>query len=292
MKLLNRYDEVKEVCVTDSHIDVSQIKFIDKKTDQEMAGIAAKYFAGNKSVHLKRLAMDNAYLLYKITDIRHGNDRQIQGLMFQYDLLDQKICDVNFFSVNEDRMKCIKSLLQPDFHRNQYTESNVMAMIKDNLSYDKEMVKIFAELGKEFHLAEMDNNVYFKNSYLLLERARVANDFLYKFYIQIKGLDGVENCRYDKFKHNITFIKDGKEKKINIIGSIYPEMDGIYEASPEQMIVRIKEGNSWITSKFYGECEVELCKYSHSHDLSDLVSPKLKSNYERSLVDDIFEERE
>ncbi len=290
MKLLNRHDEVKEVCVTDSHIDVNRIRFIDKTTDQEMAGIAAKYFTGDRNVHLKRLSSDNAYLLYKTTDIRHGNDRQIQGLMFQYDLLDQKICDINFFSVNEDKLKNIKSVLQLDFRRSQYTEGNVAAMLKDTLSYDKELVKIFSELGKEYHLAEMDNDVYFKNSYLLLERARVANDFLYKFYLQVKGLDGVENCRYDKFKHNITFTKDGKEKKINIIGSVYPEMDGIYEASPEQMIDRIKEGKNWTTSKFYGGCEAELCRYSHSHDLFDMVNPKLRDNYERSLMDDIFEE--
>ena len=287
MKLLTVHDEIKNVMVTDSRYDENAIHFLDEKTDAIARDIAKNYLTDKNRAHLKRLKMDNAYLIYEDTDIKYGNDKQSQGVIVQFDLLEQRVCDVNFITADTSEVGKINSALQYGLHKSHYSSTEAEALKKDTMFNDSNMVKMFKELGEEYKIEELDSDVFYKNQYLLLEKGRLQSGFLFDLYRDIKDLTKDENCRMDKPGRCVFFALNGKERRVNVLGGNMPEMDGYIYMTKERMLAHIKnmmKGKIEAPPAFYNGVEVELGKYSVSKNLEDLIDKRFKDKYLESLI--------
>lgn len=288
MKLLTVKDEVKNVTVMDNRYDENAIHFLNEKTDKVARAVAKKYLGGRgDNIHLKRMKNDNAYLIYEDTSIKYGNEAQSQGVLLQFDLLESRVCDVNFITADTKKIANITSCLSFDLHKTHYTEENVESLKKDEIFYAPDMVKMFKELGEEHEIKDIDSDVFYKNQYLLLEKGRLQTGVLFDLYRDIKDLTKDPNAQMSKTGRCVTFALNGQLKRVNVLGGTMPEMNGYIYFTKERMLAHIKNVmNGKITPPpaFYNGVELELGKYSVSKNLEDMIDKRFKDNYLMSLI--------
>lgn len=286
MKLLTVKDEIIRAQVNDSHFDDNALHFLDEKTDEQMKLYAAKYFEGHTGAHLKRMKADNAYLIYENTDIKYGEQKQSQGVILQFNVADGEICDVNFFTADTAKVKGLKTLLSGDITKSHYTPENAEAIKNDNLFYDKDLARIFGEMGKDFEIDKKDNYVFYKNQYLILEKGRMEGNILYDLCNAIKKQFD-ENAKQDRAGRCVRFTLDGKERRVNISGGKWPEMNGYRYPSTDvflKYMERIKNEHVAAPNAFYNGAEFKISKYSNTKNMEDLVETQFKDKYLQSLI--------
>lgn len=287
MKFLTVYDEIKNVRVIGNRYDENAIYKLDAETDKEIRGIAKQYFAGDKSVKLRRMAKENAYMLYADTEIKYAEKKQSQGITVQYNMIDKQICDICFFTMDADKAGDVATIMSNRLHRIHYTKGNADALLNDKLFYENRLVKMFKELGEKYDLENKDYGVYHKNLYLLLEKSKLKQGFIFELYQAIKDATGDENCHYSKEDRCITFKINGEEKRVNILGGQIPEMDGYMYMTKEGMMQEIHaqlRGERTAPPIFYGGTELYLRNYSHTKNLDDIIDSRFKDKYLESLI--------
>lgn len=282
MKLLTVYDEIVDIPIPSGDLESNEnVYTIDKVSDEIARSIAKEHFDA-KSVHLKRLKQDNGYMIYTDTGLNWGGRLQSQGIFLQFDYVAGEPCNLLFFSMATDKMKNLTSVRTiPVGATTIFHEANVDILKKDNLLYDKRVVKMFEETGAKFHIADMDNGVVWKNYYLIISKVKLKDSsMLFRLYNNIKGIEGIENCSYSRPDKCVSFEHNGAKERINIIAGDIPEMNGHYyrEDTITDAVMELV-GKTQEDMVDAGFAIGAIGTYSKSRIMTDLMEPDLREKY-------------
>lgn len=281
MKLLSVYDDVADIKVPNGNLKENPaIHLLDADTDKAVREIAKKYF-DSKNVRLKRMESENAYMIFTNTDINYGGNLQAQGIYVQYDMLAGEMCSLLFFSAPADKMQEIKSIRNFKYGVTLYNDENVAALEAESLLYDKQVLKMFREVGKENHIDEKDNSVVWKNLYLILSRAKMTDaSILFDIYSGIKDIPGVTDCRYSKPDKCVSFNLNSHPQRINIVGGDIPEMNGCY-FTRENIVEVVKRyaNNEFISELQAADGKIPIGQYSKSRLFVDIIDARFQEKY-------------